>query len=59
MNLGQKLGYGPEDRLLIVNADDFGMCHANNLAIQQLFEEGAISSSTLMFPCGWAKEAAI
>lgn len=59
MNLGEKLGYGPEARLLIVNADDFGMCHANNLAIRQLFEEGAISSSTLMFPCGWAKEAAV
>ncbi len=58
MTLGQRLGYGAEAKLLIINADDFGMCHAENLAIQQLFQEGVISSATLMVPCGWAKEAA-
>lgn len=58
MTLAQQLGYGADDKLLIINADDFGMCHAENLAITQLFQEGVISSSTLMVPCGWAKEAA-
>lgn len=59
MSLNLSLGYEAGARLLIVNADDFGMCHAENLAIQQLFQEGVISSSTIMMPCGWAKEAAI
>ncbi|RCX18218.1 hypothetical protein DFP94_107173 [Fontibacillus phaseoli] len=59
MTLGQRLGYEPKAKLLILNADDFGMCHAENLAIQQLFQEGVISSATLMTPCGWAKEAAL
>ena len=26
----QRLGYPADARLLIVNADDFGMCHAEN-----------------------------
>lgn len=54
----QKLGYGPQDRLLIVNADDFGMCHAANEATTCLLREKAISSATLMVPCPWAPEAA-
>ncbi|WP_334074321.1 polysaccharide deacetylase family protein [Paenibacillus sp. A14] len=58
MTLEQKLGYAAGTRLLIVNADDFGMCHAENTAIKQLLEEGAITSSTLMVPCGWARDAA-
>ncbi|MEO3944021.1 polysaccharide deacetylase family protein [Gorillibacterium sp. CAU 1737] len=59
MKVGEALGYGPEDRLLLVNADDFGMCRAGNEAIKQLLEEKAISSTTLMMPCPWAKEAAL
>ncbi len=54
----RRVGHNQDDRLLIVNADDFGMCHSANAGIQQLLEEGAISSATLMMPCGWAKEAA-
>ena len=44
-------------KYLIVNADDFGMCRAANLATFDLFEKGGISSSTVMIPCGWAPEA--
>lgn len=58
MTLAEQLGYEPGAKLLIVNADDFGMCHAENAAIMQLLEEGAVSSATVMIPCGWAKEAA-
>ncbi|MCR8645140.1 polysaccharide deacetylase family protein [Paenibacillus sp. N1-5-1-14] len=55
----EKMGFSPEDRLLIVNADDYGMCHTSNLAIQELLLSGAVSSATLMVPCPWAKEAAV
>lgn len=46
-----------KERFLIITADDFGMCHSVNLAIFRLLEEGAISSTTIMTPCPWAKEA--
>lgn len=58
MSLAEALGYGKEDKLLLVNADDFGLSHAVNLGVRQLLEEQAISSATLMMPCGWAPDAA-
>lgn len=57
MNLNEQLGYAAGDRLLIINADDFGMCHSVNVAVQRLLSEGAVSSSTIMMPCPWSKEA--
>lgn len=47
------------DKYLIINADDFGMCHSANLAVYDLFQKGAITSATIMTPCGWAKEAGV
>ncbi len=44
-------------KYLIINADDFGMCHAANVATFDLFEKGGITSATVMTPCGWAPEA--
>jgi predicted glycoside hydrolase/deacetylase ChbG (UPF0249 family) len=57
MNGAERLGFGSAERLLIVNADDFGMCHSTNLGIFQLLEEGVVDSATVMMPCGWAREA--
>ncbi len=57
MNTAEALGYDKGDRLFIVNADDFGMCHATNEGVKQLLLEGAVSSATVMMPCPWAKEA--
>lgn len=51
------LGYPPDARLLIINADDFGMCHATNAAIFRALTEGVVTSTTLMVPCAWAPEA--
>lgn len=44
-------------KYLIVNADDYGMCHAANEAVAELFEGGWLKSSTIMMPCPAAKEA--
>jgi predicted glycoside hydrolase/deacetylase ChbG (UPF0249 family) len=44
-------------RFLIINADDFGMCHAANTAVMDLFARGSISSATVMAPCPWLPEA--
>lgn len=51
------LGYPPDARLLIINADDFGMCHAINTAIIAALAQGVLTSTTLMVPCPWALHA--
>jgi chitin disaccharide deacetylase len=52
-----QLGYPDDARLLIVNADDFAMCHANNAAILHAMRHGIVRSTTLMAPCPWAPHA--
>ncbi len=54
--LGQLLGYPGDARLLVINADDFGMCHAENVATIAGLEQGAFCSSTIMVPCPWFEE---
>lgn len=49
------LGYPPDARLLIINADDFGMCHAVNAAVTAALENGVARSASLMTPCAWAR----
>lgn len=45
----------PQDaRILIINADDFGMCHSINEATIQSIIEGLAASCTIMGPCPWA-----
>lgn len=44
-------------KYLIINADDFGMCHSVNLAINDLFQRHCITSTTLIACAPWAKEA--
>ena len=51
------LGYPADARLLLVNADDFGMCHAINEAIIRSLEEGIVGSCSVMVPCPWALHA--
>jgi len=52
-SLAQLLGYSEDARLLIVNADDFGMCHAENVATVEGLESGAYCCATVMVPCPW------
>src|ERR671930_1226746 len=51
------LGHPADARLLIINADDFGMCHAINEATVRTLKEGIVSSTSLMAPCPWAPHA--
>jgi chitin disaccharide deacetylase len=57
-SLVERLGYGPESRLLIVNCDDLGSGHSANVATFRSMVYGVASSATLMVPCPWAREAA-
>ena len=51
------LGYPADARLLIINADDFGMCPAVNEAIIGTLQKGIVQSTTLMVPCPGAEQA--
>ncbi|MFQ5854113.1 MAG: polysaccharide deacetylase family protein [Anaerolineae bacterium] len=51
------LGFPPDARLLIVNADDFGMCHAINDATIRTIRHGLATSCTVMMPCPWSLHA--
>lgn len=58
MSTATQLGYGSQDRLLIVNADDYGLCRSTNEGILLLLREKAISSTTIMMTCPWSEDAA-
>ena len=46
-----------DERFLIINADDYGLCHSTNQAINSLLAEGFITSASLMVTCPWMLEA--
>ena len=56
-NAAQRLGYPADARMLIINADDFGMCHAVDAAIFAAMTDGVVTSTTVMPPCPWAPHA--
>lgn len=56
-DLADRLGLAPGTRGIILNADDFGMCHAANTAIVELLTTDRIDSATVMVPCSWSPEA--
>ena len=43
---------------LVVQCDDFGMCHAGNEGAVQAFREGILTQASVMVPCPWFREAA-
>jgi predicted glycoside hydrolase/deacetylase ChbG (UPF0249 family) len=57
-SLAEQLGYGPDDRLLILNCDDLGVSHAANIGVYEALRDGLATSATLMVPCPWARDAA-
>jgi chitin disaccharide deacetylase len=57
LRVNRLLGYPPNARLLILNADDFGFCNSINEAIIRALGQGLIRSTTLMVPCPWALHA--
>jgi predicted glycoside hydrolase/deacetylase ChbG (UPF0249 family) len=57
-NIAELCGFAPDSKLLILHADDFGMCRSVNRAIFAAFEDHAISSASVMVPCPAFPEAA-
>ena len=54
----ERLGYAADARVLILNADDFGMCHDQNEGVMRGLKEGVFTSSTILVTCPWFEEAA-
>lgn len=57
-SLARRLGYAEQDRVLIINCDDFGSSHSANQAIERALRKGIATSASLMVPCPWAERAA-
>jgi chitin disaccharide deacetylase len=57
LRANELLGYPPDARLLIINADDFGMSHAVNEAVLRALTEGVVRSASVMAPCPWGLDA--
>lgn len=51
------LGFEESDRVLIINADDFGVTGGSNEAVLELLKKKAITSTSVMVPCPLAKVA--
>ena len=57
-SLAQRLGLPNEARALIVHADDAGITHSVNQAVETMFRTGSISSSSIIVPSAWFPEIA-
>ena len=55
--LAERLGFASDDRILIINCDDLGMCHAANEGVYESMRSGMATSASLMVPCAWARQA--
>lgn len=56
--LNVRLGFGSEDRVVVLNADDGGYALAINEAIERTLRVGAAGTATLMAPAPWVADMA-
>ncbi len=52
-----QLGFTENDKLLMINSDDFGVSHSANVGAIKILTEGFGTSASLIMPGPWAPEA--
>jgi hypothetical protein len=52
------LGYAPDDRVLIIHADDIGFSHASNVAAAECLIGGSLTCASTLVPAPWFMETA-
>lgn len=57
-NLAERIGQPKGTRMLIIHADDVGMCRSVNLATTRAMTEGVATCGSVMVPCPWFPEIA-
>ena len=57
-SLAEGLHLEPGQRALIIHADDAGVTHSVNQAIETAFNTGSISSASIIVPSAWFPEIA-
>jgi chitin disaccharide deacetylase len=48
-----RLGFAHDARVVVLHADDIGMCQATNVAYARALDFGVLSSAATMTPCPW------
>ena len=59
ITLAERLGYSPDNRIVILSCDDLGSCHAANDGVFEALRHGAATCASLMVPAPWASHAAV
>lgn len=54
----KQMGFGADDRVVVIHADDVGMCQASTQAFADLLDDGLVTSGSIMVPCPWFPAAA-
>ncbi len=54
----EKLGYPSDKIILMLHADDIGMCYEANESAKNYLPSGRIQSAAMMVPCPWFNEIA-
>ena len=55
-NWAEKLGFPAGKKVVILHADDIGMCEEANIAVKPMLENKYIQSAAIMMPCKYAEE---
>lgn len=56
--LAQRLGFGDDDRVVIVSCDDLGLSQSTNTGVYRSLRDGIGTTAGLMVPAPWSRDAA-
>ncbi len=57
-SFGERLGWGPNQVVVILHVDDVGMSRSSNLGAVESVEKGVATSWAVMMPCPWVPDIA-